>query len=160
MWTDLEKTMPGIEGAYLLDEPLGGKIGVISIKQLYIGHAKQVALAAASNRSLAYLCKWIIIVDDDIDPSNISEVLWALCTRCEPLEDIDIVRQCWGSALDSRLHPEKRKKRQLDHSTALILACKPYAWINEFPKDIKLSPERLQEITSKWAKVFKGTQNI
>jgi UbiD family decarboxylase len=158
VWTDLEKSMPGIKGAYLLDEPLAGKIGVISIKQLYIGHAKQVALAAAGNRSLAYLCKWIIVVDDDIDPSNVSEVLWAVCTRCEPGEDIDIIRQCWGSALDSRLHPEKRKKRELDHSTALILACKPYAWISEFPKDIKLSPEKLSEIESKWATLFKRTK--
>lgn len=156
LWTDLEKSIPGITGAYLLDEPLAGKIGVISIKQMYIGHAKQVALTAAGNRSLAYLCKWIIIVDDDIDPSDIREVLWAVCTRSEPDEDIDIIRQCWGSALDSRLHPEKRKKQQLDHSTAIILACKPYSWIREFPKDIKLSPERKKEIESKWGKLFEA----
>lgn len=154
VWAELEKTMPGIQGAYLLDEPLAGKIGVISIKQMYIGHAKQVALAAAGNRSLAYLCKWIIVVDDDVDPSDIRQVLWAVCTRCEPEEDIDIIRQCWGSALDTRLHPEKREKRQLDHSTALILACKPYSWISEFPKDIKLSAEKINELKGKWGKLF------
>ncbi len=157
VWNELDKGIPGIKGAYLLDEPLAGKIGVISIEQKYIGHAKQVALAAAGNRSLAYMCKWIIIVDDDIDPSNISEVLWALCSRCEPVEDIDFVRQCWGSALDPRLLPEKRKKRQLDHSTALILACKPYSWIDRFPKDIKLSPEKLNGIKGKWGNLFRDT---
>jgi len=155
LWSDLEKTFPGIQGAYLLDEPLAGKMAVISIKQMYIGHAKQVALASAGNRSIAYLCKWVIVVDDDIDPSNIKEVLWAVCSRCEPEEDIDIVRKCWGSALDPRLPPEKREKGQLDHSTAIILACKPYDWINKFPKDIKLTPEGSQEIASKWGKFFK-----
>ena len=156
LWSDLEKTIPGIEGVYLLDEPLAGKMAVISIKQMYIGHAKHVALASAGNRSLAYLCKWIVVVDHDIDPSDIRQVLWAVCTRCEPEEDIDIIRQCWGSALDSRLPPGKREKGQLDHSTAMILACKPYSWIDDFPKDIKLSAEQIRDLTNKWGKLFKG----
>jgi UbiD family decarboxylase len=156
LWNDLDKTLPGIEGVYLLDEPLAGKIAVISVKQMYLGHAKQVALASAGHRSLAYLCKWIIIVDDDIDPSNIREVLWALCTRCEPAEDIDFERGCWGSALDTRLPPEKRERGQLDHSTAIVLACKPYHWIKEFSKDIKLTPAKLEEIESKWGKLFRS----
>ncbi len=155
LWADLEATIPGIKGAYLLDEPLAGKMAVVSIKQMYIGHAKQVGLAAAGNRSIAYLCKWVIVVDEDIDPSNIKEVLWAICSRCEPEEDIDIVRKCWGSALDPRMPPEKKEKGQLDHSTAIFLACKPYHWIDRFPRDIKLSPERLKEIEAKWGELFR-----
>ena len=158
LWNDLDQALPGIESVYLLDEPLGGKIAVISVKQMYIGHAKQVALASAGNRSLAYLCKWIIVVDDDIDPSNIKEVLWALCTRCEPTEDIDIERGCWGSALDARLPPEKRAIGQLAHSTAIVLACKPYHWIGEFSKDIKLTQSRIDEIKSKWGNSFKSKE--
>lgn len=155
LWNDLDRSLPGIQGAYLLDEPLAGKMAVISIKQMFIGHAKQVALASAGNRSVAYLCKWVIVVDEDIDPSNIKEVLWAVCSRCEPEEDIDIVRKCWGSALDPRIPPEKRAKRQLDHSTAIILACKPYDWIQDFPKDIKLSPQQISAVEAKWGKLFK-----
>jgi UbiD family decarboxylase len=154
LWSELEKGLPGIQGAYLLDEPLAGKMAVVSVKQMFIGHAKQVALAAAGNRSIAYLCKWVIVVDEDIDPSNIKEVLWAVCSRCEPSEDIDIIRQCWGSALDPRMPPEKREMMQLDHSLAMLLAVKPYRWINKFPKDIKLSPEEIKAVEAKWGKLF------
>jgi UbiD family decarboxylase len=156
LWNDLEKVLPGIQGVYQLEEPLAGKIAVISLKQMYSGHAKQVAMAAAANQAFAYMCKWIMVVDEDIDPSNIKEVLWALCTRCEPAEDIDFVSQCWGTWLDSRLPPEKRQRKQLDHSTALINACKPYHWKDEFPRDIKLSPEKLNELKNKWGKLLGG----
>lgn len=155
LWCSLEETIPGIQSAYLLDEPLAGKMAVISIKQMYTGHAKQVALAAAGNKSIAYLCKWVIVVDEDINPSDIKEVLWAMCSRCDPEEDIDFVRGCWGSSLDARIPVEKKEKGQFEHSTAMILACKPYNWINKFPRDIKLSPERIKEIEDKWGDLFR-----
>ena len=28
--------------------------------------------------------RWIVIVDDDIDPYDLKEVLWAMTTRCDP----------------------------------------------------------------------------
>ena len=36
---------------------------------------------------------FVVVVDEDIDPTNLFEVLWAMCTRCDPTEDIDIVRK-------------------------------------------------------------------
>ena len=150
----MDKNIPGIRGVYLLDEPLAGHIGVISIKQMYGGHAKQVALASAGSNYLAYLCNWIIIVDDDIDPSNISEVLWALATRGDPVESIDFARGCWGSMLDPNLSTEKKKQGLLTHSTAIVLACKPYHRIDEWPKTYKLTPEQLAEVKNKWGKFF------
>ena len=41
-------------------------------------------------RAGAYFAKWIIAVDEDIDPSNMDEVLWAMGSRCNPADDIDI----------------------------------------------------------------------
>jgi 4-hydroxy-3-polyprenylbenzoate decarboxylase len=155
LWADLDKSIAGIKGVYLLDEPLAGKMAVISVKQMFQGHAKQVALSAAGNRSIAYMCKWVMVVDDDIDPSNIKEVLWALCSRCEPAEDIDIARKCWGSALDPRLPPERKAKGDLTHSTAIIMAVKPYDWIDKYPRDIKLTPEQLEAVEAKWGNMFK-----
>ncbi len=38
-----------------------------------------MAAVTARDRS-----KVAIVVDDDIDPTNIEDVLWALCTRSDP----------------------------------------------------------------------------
>ena len=40
----------------------------------------------------AAIGKYIIAIDDDIDPNNIDAVLWAMSYRCDPGQDIQIVR--------------------------------------------------------------------
>ena len=77
---------------------------VISIKQAYAGHAKQAAVLAATCQSGSYLGRFVVVVDDDIDPTNLDQVIWAMSTRCNPVEDIDILRRCWSGPLD----PQRR----------------------------------------------------
>ena len=40
----------------------------------------------------AAIGKFVIAIDDDIDPNNIDAVLWAMSYRCDPGQDIQIVR--------------------------------------------------------------------
>ena len=47
--------------------------------------------------------RFVIVVDDDVDPMNLEEVMWAVSTRCEPAEDIEIMRKSWGSKVDPML---------------------------------------------------------
>lgn len=95
---------------------------VASIEQLYTGHAKRVAMALMATGLVSSMVRFVIIVDDDIDPSNISEVLWAVATRCDPVEHIDIIRDYWGQRLDPILSPEKRARlfSGLRLSTAIL----------------------------------------
>jgi UbiD family decarboxylase len=37
-------------------------------------------------------------MDDDIDPTNFSDVVWAMCTRCDPRDQVDIIHGGWSSA--------------------------------------------------------------
>ena len=76
---------------------------VVAIKQLYPGHAKQAGMLAANCHSGNYAGRWVIVVDDDIDPSNLFDVVWAMSTRCDPVEDIDYIRRCWSTPLDRML---------------------------------------------------------
>ena len=46
-------------------------------------------------------------VDDDIDPADMDKVIWAMCTRCDPREGLEILRGCWSSALDPMAYSEK-----------------------------------------------------
>jgi 3-polyprenyl-4-hydroxybenzoate decarboxylase len=92
----------------------------------------------------------IIVVDDDIDPSNLSEVWWALGTRTDPEKTIDILRGTWGTALNPMLSEEQKRNGELERSMAIILACKPYRRINEFPPASRCSPEYLAKLRKKW----------
>ena len=58
---------------------------VLAIQQRYAGHAKQAGLAAVSCAASARNGRYVVVVDEDIDPSNLKEVLWArerLLERC------------------------------------------------------------------------------
>jgi 3-polyprenyl-4-hydroxybenzoate decarboxylase len=44
------------------------------------------------------------VVDDDVDVHNDSEVLWAMATRMQADEDIDILRNGMGAILDPSNH--------------------------------------------------------
>ncbi|MFH0914009.1 MAG: UbiD family decarboxylase, partial [Chloroflexota bacterium] len=96
LWDELDRQLPGVKGVWLIHETTPRGLMVISLKQEYPGHAKQAALVAAGCLPTAYGFKYLVVVDDDIDPSNITEVLWAIVTRTEPERSIDIVRDCWG----------------------------------------------------------------
>jgi 3-polyprenyl-4-hydroxybenzoate decarboxylase len=49
------------------------------------------------------VARYSIVVDDDIDPSNNDDVIWALSTRSDPANDIDISRRNWSDPLDPML---------------------------------------------------------
>ena len=56
----------------------------VSIDTKYGGHSKQAGLIASQCHAGAYANRWVIVVDEDIDPSNMNDVIWAMCTRCDP----------------------------------------------------------------------------
>jgi UbiD family decarboxylase len=124
---------------------------VVALRQRYAGHAKRAALIAAAN---SYMGRLVVVVDDDVDPSNLADVMWAITTRCEPAEQIDIVRDAWSSALDPRIPSEAKQRGVTSHSKAIIDACRPFAWIDKFPPTSALTQEEAREIEEKWRHVL------
>ena len=98
--------------------------------------------------------RFIILVDEDVDPSNMADVLWAMGTRCDPETSIEIVRGCWSSPIDPRIPPEKRNQGDFTNSRAIIDACRPYRWMKDFPKVHSLEPEERAKISKKWSHIF------
>jgi 4-hydroxy-3-polyprenylbenzoate decarboxylase len=92
-----------------------------------------------------------VVVDDDIDPTNTAEVIWAICTRSEPEKDIDIIRRCWSGPLDPSI---RKPTTAFFNSRAIIDACKPFEWIDEFPTDIRLAPELAKSVKDKWGWIW------
>ena len=56
----------------------------VSITQRYPGHAMQAGHVACQCHVGAYAGKYVIVVDDDIDVSNLEELIWAMLTRSDP----------------------------------------------------------------------------
>lgn len=125
-------------------------VTVVQIRQRYPGHAMKAALAASGE----YMGRFVVVVDEDIDPRDPDEVLWAIGTRCDPETSITILKGCQSSVLDPRIPPERKKKGDFTSSRGIIDACKPYDWIKGFPATNVASPELRRKILDKWKELF------
>jgi 4-hydroxy-3-polyprenylbenzoate decarboxylase len=140
--------VPGVMAAYSHPAAASGwGMVIVSVKQQYAGHVAQVLALAAQCPAAAYYTKWIIAVDEDVDPTDFNQVMWALSTRCNPSDDLDILRNTWSTGLDpSQYPPEKRPYG----SKVLIDACKPHRSIKQFPRSTALSRETYERMASRW----------
>jgi 4-hydroxy-3-polyprenylbenzoate decarboxylase len=151
LWNQMEAAgVPEIKGVWYLETGAAFLTVAISIKQSYPGHARHAGMAASGCRQGAYLNRFIIVVDDDIDPTNENDLWWAVATRCDPATSIDIYSGGWSSPLDPRLDPEKRRRGDYTNSKAIMYACRPYHWMSEFPPVVRLRPELVQETVNKF----------
>src|SRR5262249_10138971 len=116
----------------------------VAIKQRYAGHATQAGHIACQCHVGAYAGRYVIVVDDDIDVSNLEELIWAMLTRSDPASSIDIVHNAWSTGLDVRIDPERRAKDDFTNSRAIINACRPWHWRDKFPKVTSSSPDALR----------------
>jgi len=125
-------------------------ITVVKIRQRYPGHALKAGLALSGG----YMGRFVVVVDEDIDAKDPLEVLWAIGTRCDPATTISFLHGTMGSALDPRIPPDKKARNDYTASQAIILACKPYDWIDDFPKTNVASSELRAQIREKWKDLF------
>jgi UbiD family decarboxylase len=154
IWDEVERAgLSGVRGVWCHEAGGARMFNVIAIKQAYAGHAKQAGMAAVAASASARHGRYVVVVDDDIDPTNLKEVLWAMMTRVDPATNIDIVDGCWSTPLDPRMPPEKRAARDHTNSRAIFYAVRPFEWRDKFPKTSRVSRE-LRE------KVIRDFQNI
>ena len=150
IWDEIEKAgLPGVEGIWCHEAGAGRLFNVISIKQMYPGHSKQAGMLAANCHSGNYSGRWVIVVDEDIDPTNMFDVIWALSTRSDPSEDIDIIRRAWSTPLDTMI-----KEAPYYNSRGVVDACRPWDRIDNFPRVAEASPELKAKVMSKWPEFF------
>jgi 3-polyprenyl-4-hydroxybenzoate decarboxylase len=93
---------------------------------------------------------YYVTVDEDIDPTNLNEVLWAMCTRVDPATSIDILHDAWTADLDPRVSPARREAGDLTVGRMLINACRPFTWRDQFPKSNVFSSGERKIVETKW----------
>ncbi len=151
-WNDLDRLgIPGIRGVYAHPAAASGfGMVVISLQQRYAGHAAQALACAAQVPGSAYFTKWIIAVDEDVDPTDIDQVIWAMATRSNPVKDIDILRDTWSTWLDPTQNPPEVRPWG---SKALINACKEHRYIESFSKRTAVRREIYDQLAGRWRRL-------
>jgi UbiD family decarboxylase len=152
IWNHLEGAgIAGVKGVWAHE--LGGArlFTVIAIEQMNPGHARQAGMVAANCHSNAYCGRITVVVDDDIDITDLNRVLWAITTRADPVHDIETIRRCWSTRLDPLAYPED--SRQLNNRM-VIDACRPFENREAFPPVATTSPGLKAEIMEKFPELF------
>jgi UbiD family decarboxylase len=149
VWEQLERAgVPDVAGVYCPPEGNTRLLTVVAIRQRYPGHARQAGMIASQCHAAAYLGRFTVVVDDDIDPTDMKDVWWAMTTRCDPADDIEIIRRCWSGPLD----PIIPKGKKGFNSRAVIDACRPYDWIKDFPPSVRVPDDLARQVKEKWGK--------
>jgi 4-hydroxy-3-polyprenylbenzoate decarboxylase len=156
LWDQLEKAgVPGIQGVWAHDAGAGHYWFTISIKQLYPGHAKQTGTAAQSVNVGAYCNKYVVVVDDDIDPADTDQVIWAMCSRVDPREDVEILKRMWSTPLDPTAYPPESPNM---NSRMVIDACRPWERRATFPPVARATPELRARTVERFPELFPNGQ--
>lgn len=128
-WHLLERS--GLEGIVGV-----GNVGpflVVAVRQFYSGQVLRIAdyvMSGLGDRPPRYL----VMVDDDIDPSSRRMVEWAISTRADPSQQVHIQRDRWASATNpAGLTLQKRAIEDYSVGTVIIDACRPFRWRDDWP---------------------------
>lgn len=153
LWNELERAgIPGVVGVWSHEAGGGRLMTVVSIRQMHPGHAKQAGAAAATCHAGAYANRWVIVVDDDIDPTDTNEVLWAMCTRTDVIEDVDVLKRCWSTPLDPMAYAGTGPA--YFNNRMIIDACRPFDRLATFPPVARASAAEAAALRSRWPELF------
>ncbi|MBI4490330.1 MAG: UbiD family decarboxylase [Deltaproteobacteria bacterium] len=111
----------------------------ISIDKKVDGETKQAALAALAGCDFV---KHVVVVDSDINIYNEEEVLWAVATRVQGVEDVDLIKNVKGNTLDPSQTDDIMTTKMIIDATRPVQ--RPFAARVEVPKEV-LEKIRLED---------------
>ena len=149
---DLERIgVSGVAAVYCHPAAASGwGMTIVSLRQQYAGHVAQALALTAQCPAAAYFTKWIIAVDDDVDPTDFNQVMWALSTRCNPADDLDVLRKTLSTGLDPSQYPPEARPYG---SKVLIDACKPHRHLKQFPQATMLRRSTYERVAARWTEL-------
>ncbi|KUJ85725.1 3-octaprenyl-4-hydroxybenzoate carboxy-lyase [Ruegeria marisrubri] len=92
--------IPEIRDLWLPPAACSYRMAVVSIDKRYPGQARRVMMALWGMLPQFSYTKMIVVVDDDIDPSNWDDIAWALSTRMDPSRDVMMIENTPMDYLD------------------------------------------------------------
>jgi 4-hydroxy-3-polyprenylbenzoate decarboxylase len=137
--------LPEVRDICMPAEGIFHNLILISIRKSYPGQARKV-MHAIWGLGQAMFSKCIVVVDEDVNVQNVSEVAWKALNNIDPERDIEF---CMGpiDSLDhsSRL-PNYGSKMGVDATTKW----KSEGFTRRWPNVIEMSPEVKQRVDDLW----------
>ena len=114
------------------------------------GHSKRAGHITCQCHVGAYCGKYVIVVDEDIDVSNLDELIWAMLAPIRT-RDFDRHHHRGLERLDPRISPQDKAAGNFTNSRAIIDACRPFPWRDQFPPVNMPSPSALRKAREKFS---------
>ncbi len=128
----LRRNLPNVVAVHVPTTTVGALMAVISMKKTAEGQPRQAIMAALGTE---FYVKTIVVVDEDVDIFNLSDVMWAVITRTRADDDIVYIPGAMGAILDPTSDPETHTLTKVG-----IDATKPAG--RDFAERLTISPEQ------------------
>jgi 4-hydroxy-3-polyprenylbenzoate decarboxylase len=89
----IRRQIPEVTDLWLPPAACSYRMAVVSIRKRYPGQARRVMLALWGMLPQFSYTKIVIVVDDDIDARDWSDIAWALATRMDPARDLMLLER-------------------------------------------------------------------
>jgi 2,5-furandicarboxylate decarboxylase 1 len=142
IYNRIKGVVPGVRAVHLPASAVGRFHCYISIDKRVDGESKQAALIALGSCDFV---KHVVVVDSDIDPFREEEVLWAIATRVQADEDVDVIKNVKGSTLDPSQRDDIMGAKMIIDATRPVR--RPFEARIEVPEEA-LRRVRLEELIS------------
>ena len=142
----LRQQFPEIRDFWLPPEGCSYRVAVVAMKKAYPGHAKRVMLGVWSYLRQFMYTKWVIVIDDDLNARNWTDVIWAMSTNMDPARDITVIENTPIDYLDFA-SPEDG----LGSKIGLDATAKwPPETKREWGRKIRMTDEVIEKIDRMW----------
>ncbi|HLY67367.1 MAG TPA: UbiD family decarboxylase, partial [Chloroflexota bacterium] len=135
--------LPGIKQVHVTEAAGGALHAIVSVEKLYEGFGKSVGLAVLGTHPGRFI-KQVIVVEDDVDPFDMTAVEWAVATRVQPHRDVDVIREVTGIVLDPSL-PRSEQQESSSRTSKWIIDATRYD-AKSYPETCEPAPEAMQRM--------------
>jgi UbiD family decarboxylase len=99
----LRRNLPNVLAVHVPHRTCGAFMAFVKMRKVSPGEPQQAILTALGTE---FYTKYVIVVDEDVDIFDMSDVMWAVATRVRAQEDVVLAPGCKGAILDPTSDPE------------------------------------------------------
>lgn len=99
----LRRNLPNVRAVHVPTITCGALMAIVSMSKTAQGQPQQAIMAALGTE---FYTKIVVVVDDDVDIFDLSDVMWAVATRTRADRDLVFIPGAMGAILDPTSDPE------------------------------------------------------